>query len=308
MAIYDVNGNSLVSEGLFVSVKSFGAKGDGTANDAPQIQDALTSLMTKGGVIYFPEGTYKLESAVQFYSNQILFFEPGATLVQGAAINNLMRSYCDSSWTGYNGTHDVLIYGATFDGGEFTTNNTLVGIAHAKNIIFENCTFINAYGEWHNLEINSSYNIKVINCVFDGTRKTTERAELIQIDSAYHSSAYPWNINADNTVCELVEICGCLFQNGVASAIGQHSSATHDFVKIHDNHFTGITAERGTVFLTGALNIDIYNNTFDGGTLGVGGSGLLWYVHDNRFVDVTSAIGGSVGIHHNNIINGTYTA
>lgn len=308
MAIYDVGGNSIVSEGMFVSVKDFGAKGDGTTNDAPRIQDALTSLMSKGGVVYFPEGTYKLESAVQFYSNQTLFFENGATLLQGASINNLIRSYCNSTWTAYNGTHDCVIYGATFDGGTYTANNTLVGIAHAKNIIFKNCTFKNAYGEWHNLEINSSSNVKVIDCIFEGSRKTSERAELIQIDSAYHSSAYPWDINADDTVCENVEICGCTFENSLATAVGQHSSAAHDFINIHDNHFSGITASRGVIFLTGAVNVDIYANSIDGGALGIGGSGSLWYVHDNRFVDVTSAISSSVGVAHANMINGTYTA
>lgn len=308
MAVYDVDGNNIITEGLFVNVMAFGAKGNGVADDATAIQNALNSIRTTGGVVYFPEGTYKVGSAVQFYSNSTLFFEPGATLLQGASMNNMMRSFCDSSWTGYSGTHDCLIYGATFDGGDYTTNNTLVGIAHAKNIIFENCTFKNAYGEWHNIEINSSYNVKVINCDFEGSRKTSERGELIQIDWAYHSSSYPWNINIDNTVCELIEIYGCTFHNSMASAIGTHSDGANNRIRIHDNNFDSISATRGTIYLDDSLNLDIYDNTFDTCTLGVGSSGATWYIHDNRFIDVTTAIGGSTSVAHANMINGTYTA
>ncbi len=308
MGVFDINGNAISTGGAFISVKDFGATGNGTANDSTAIQRAFDSVRVTGGVIYFPEGSYNLETAVQFYSNTILLFELGAVLIQGASINNLMRSFCDSSWTEYNGTHDVIICGATFDGTDYTTNNTLVGLAHCKNIVFENCTFRNAYGEWHDLEINSSYNVKVINCIFEGARKTTERSELIQIDSAYDSSAYPWNINSDNTVCEDIEISGCLFYNSMAPGIGQHSSSVHDFVKIHDNHFRDITTARGAVSLSGAINVDIYNNSFDTCACGVGSGDTTWFIHGNRFVDVTTAISSNSGVSHSNMINGTYTA
>lgn len=307
MGVYDITGNALASGGAFISVKDFGAKGDGATNDSSAIQRAFDSVRTTGGTIYFPEGTYKLETAVQFYSNTVLLFEMGAVLTQGAAINNLLRSFCDPTWTEYNGTHDVIICGATFDGGDYTTNNTLVGVAHARNITLINCAFINAYGAWHDLEINSSSNVKVINCVFEGARKNSDRGELIQLDSAYDSSAYPWNINSDNTVCEEIEISGCEFSDSMASAIGQHSSSVHNFVKIHDNHFSDITASRGTICLTGAINVDIYNNSFDTCATGIGAGDTTWFAHGNRFVDVTTAINSNYIVAHNNMINGTYT-
>lgn len=43
-----------------VSVKDFGAVGDGVANDTQAILDALNSL-TSGGALYFPAGTYKFQ-------------------------------------------------------------------------------------------------------------------------------------------------------------------------------------------------------------------------------------------------------
>lgn len=314
MSIYTYQGTEIPTASEFVSVKDYGAVGNGVTDDATAIQSALDALKDSGGIIYFPHGTYLIKSAVLFYSNQTLWFESGATLLQGAAINNLLRSYCESTWTGYTGTHDVLIYGGTFDGGAYEENNTLVGIAHCKNITFERCVFKNAYGTWHNLEINSAYNIKVKDCDFEGSRKTGDYGELIQIDAPSSAQGYPWSGTAiDSTRCKYIDIEGCIFHTDtIAPAIGNHSPQPHQFIKIHDCIFDGLTSSRGVIVFsshneTEPTNIDIYDNTFNGCTTCIATSGATYYIHDNRFVDATTAISGS-GIAHGNIINGTYTA
>ncbi|MBR6623314.1 MAG: hypothetical protein IKK91_05410, partial [Ruminococcus sp.] len=261
--------------------------------------------------IIFPKGTYKVNNALLFYSNQTLWFEIGAVILQGASIDNLLRTYSESTWGEYDGVHDCLIYGATFDGGTYTTNNTLVGISHAKNIIFERCVFKNAYGNWHNLEINSSYNVKVINCEFEGSRKTGQNGEMLQIDGAGSSSYYPWsNVKIDNTVSEYIDIHGCIFHDStVVPAIGNHSNMAHKFVRVHDCIFDGLTSSRGALnFVSNMSDIDIYDNTFNGCDIGIGSSGATYYVHDNRFVNVTTAISGTASISHNNMINGSFVA
>lgn len=312
MSIFDYEGNNIPVASAFASVTDYGAKGDGTTDDASAIQSALTALKDTGGIISFPTGTYLIKSSVLFYSNQTLWFESGAKLLQGAAINNLLMSYCGPSVTGYNGTHDCLIYGGVFDGGAYTTNNTLVGIVHAKNITFENCTFKNAYGAWHNLEINSSYNVKVINCDFEGSRKTDANGCMIQVDAINNSQTWPWDSNIgqiDNTVSKYIEICDSIFHtNTVSPAIGNHSQASDTLIRIHDCIFDGLTGSRGAIIFQSADNVDIYSNTFNGCTTGIGSSGATYYIHDNRFVGVTTAISGSASVAHGNMINGTYVA
>lgn len=295
----------------FVSVKDYGAKGDGVSNDTTAIQAALNALKNTGGTIFFPVGTYKVNTAILFYSNQTLWFESGAVLLQGAAINNLLRTYCENTWTGYTGVHDCLIYGAVFDGGEYEENNTLVGISHSKNIIFEKCTFRNAYGEWHNLEINSSYNVKVINCDFEGARKTVQNAEMLQIDGALSAIVYPWTgFKTDGTISKYIDIEGCIFHDDVISpAIGNHANAAHQYIRIHDCIFDGLTGTRGAIAFTSSVSdVDVHDNIFNGCAKGIGSSAESYYIHNNRFVDATTAIAGSASVAHSNIINGVYTA
>jgi hypothetical protein len=45
-----------------VSVKDFGAVGDGVTNDTAAIQAAITALSASGGIVYFPAGTYVISS------------------------------------------------------------------------------------------------------------------------------------------------------------------------------------------------------------------------------------------------------
>lgn len=310
MAVYDIDGNRIAAD-AFINVRDYGAVADSSTDDSAAIQAALDAVSTTGGIIYFPSGVYALKANVHFYSKQTLWFEDGATLLQAAALDNLLISYSESTWGGYDGIHDCLIYGGTFDGGEYTENNTLVGIIHAKNIIFERCTFLNAYGTWHDLEINASYNVKVLNCDFEGARKTGNGGEMLQIDAALNSTVWPWaGAKYDSTVSKYIEIAGCIFHDDTISpAIGNHSAASHQFIRIHDNIFDGNTGTKGAIsFNGGGANIDIYENTFNGCTIGVGTYGSTYYIHNNRFVGVTTAASGSSSVVHANMVNGSYVA
>lgn len=311
MGVYNLFGENIGSFPGMVSVLDFGAKGDGETNDSAAIQAALDSLKNTGGVVIFPPRTYLLYTGVAFYSNQILWFEDGATLKAGNdTITNLLISSCIDGTTEYNGVHDSVIYGATFDGGEEETSITLAGVVHSKNVIFERCVFKNAYGSWHNLEINSSYNCKVINCDFEGSRKTAENAELIQVDSIDSNATWPWADNrgaVDGTVSKFTEISGCIFHNDTISpAIGNHSSTAIEYLKIHDCVFVGLASTRAAVGFQSSLYVDIYNNTFVDCSKAISDrSGSLWTLHDNR-IDGTTTVSGFAE-KYNNLINGVLT-
>lgn len=76
----------------FVSVKDFGAVGDGVTVDTAAIQSALDTLgLAGGGSLYIPEGTYITRELNVSYSNIYVFGDGPATLLKR-----------DGSWTGTN--------------------------------------------------------------------------------------------------------------------------------------------------------------------------------------------------------------
>lgn len=311
--LYNVNGLGICPAEISANVKDFGATGGGVTDDTTAIQSALDSCKETGGTVFFPEGVYIVTSYLKFYNHQALIFKPGAVLKQGAAITALLLPECASTVTEYNGVHDCLIYGATFDGGNYTTNNTLTGAVHARNIVFENCTFKNAYGAWHDLEFCGCYNCKIINCDFEGSRKTDANGCLVQIDPIGSTGTWPWNDRGvvDGTVCKYIEISGCIFHDcTIAPGIGNHSgsdASPDELIRVHDCIFDGLTTNRAAIQLNKGTAVDVYNNTFNDCKYGVGYADGTYCIHDNRFIGVTTAFGSSAN-GYNNMINGTFTA
>lgn len=310
MAIYDITGNPLnsIDKSIFVNVRDFGAVGDGVTDDTAAIQTALDSLKDSGGTIFFPHGVYVITNPIYFYSNQILDFDY-STILQGATIDNLIMSYCERAWGGYDGTHDAVLKNAIFDGGAYEVNNTLLGIVHAKNIKIENCSFVNAYGTWHNIEINSSLNCKVLNCRFDGSRKTGANGCMIQIDAYTTDGTWPWaNGAVDGTLASQIEIAGCRFYNGeTVPGIGNHSETQSENIRVHDCIFDGCSGTRGAIRIS-AKNVDIYNNTFIGcSVVAVSirkyaanvSTTLESTVRDNRFINCMGAISEGATAYNN---------
>jgi hypothetical protein len=73
-----------------VSVKDFGAVGDGVADDTAAIQAAITSLgETKGGTVYFPAGTYLTTSNIEIKSKATLLGDGRQSLIKSVSMVNL---------------------------------------------------------------------------------------------------------------------------------------------------------------------------------------------------------------------------
>ncbi len=240
--------------------------GAGDMSDARSIQAELDKARSSEQMItvYIAPGEYHLDRWLRIYSNTHLILDEGATLYRGAEIldKNILRNM-DAGNTadvgGYDMSHDIIIEGGTWDGGDINNANAaadLMRIDHAQNIEIKNCDFRNVY-DCHLLELIAVKNATVSGCSFQGFRyqKGKEKnwvyaREAIQIETAWtnnendlQDTASYWagGTKVDGTACDNVTITDNRFID-MPCGVGQH-------------HFTKSGKYRST-------NITISNNQF----------------------------------------------
>ncbi len=227
---------------------------DGVHDDTKALQECIDKVKD-GGTIYFPDGIYLVSSTLIFYSNQIFKLSDNAVILRRKESNPVTRyllaSYSEPQWSGYEGTHDVVISGGIFDGNaDLTEKSTLVNTVHCRNIRIVGCHFRNC-SMWHMIEINSTENAVIDSCVFDGPSYTLIPENLlneqIQLDLAHEGSYGPvYNCNGDlidffkdDTVCHNVVISNNIFKCAGFPAIGHHGDCGHHNILIENNIFDG---------------------------------------------------------------------
>jgi Pectate lyase superfamily protein len=128
------------------NVKAYGALGDGSHDDAPNIQaaiDAAVGPASGGGVVYFPVPTveYKLTTALTIGNGKRgITFEgagPGAMLAQRTAGQSIIKFDNASS-----PVTDIVFRNLFFNFGTKQVHQS--GAAGSTRIRFENCTFQDA--------------------------------------------------------------------------------------------------------------------------------------------------------------------
>jgi polygalacturonase len=111
---------SIGSTGLVFDIRAFGAIGDGKSIDSPAINRAIQTASNKGGVVYFPAGTYACYS-LRLTSSIVLYLETGATILAADTPREGTASGYDSAesnvpWDafqdfGHNHWRNSLIWG-----------------------------------------------------------------------------------------------------------------------------------------------------------------------------------------------------
>jgi len=182
----------------YVSVKDFGAVGDGVTDDTAAIQNALdvaSSSTTNGVVIYFPRGKYLV-------SNLTLSAQFGITLMgdctsQLACIKVTGKISC-------NNVGNFKVYGLAFVGADWdlSTNSRITGTPTAGNHLFEmvGCPFwvvrdcyFEAFDICFNAITTTSYVIDIESNYFNWCNK-----------DVYLGAALHWTI-ANNTFSETLQ-------------------------------------------------------------------------------------------------------
>jgi hypothetical protein len=253
-----------------VSVKDFGAVGDGTTNDATAIQNALNS----GFAVYFPRATYAVGAALTAGSGTVIIGN-GATLKR-TFDTNFLRTLTTSG-------SNVIIRDLIIDGnrsaltltefkGSFSigSSNTLIDGCIVKNsvgdgigitsdaayVTVSNCIFDNSYRNGGS--VTSASKVTFLNCQFINTNGTAPQAGLdIEPDTA-----------SDN--CYEISVIGCRFETNTTSGAQVLLSTTPTGIQ-RDVHFdscefynSGIGLNLNQCYSTRVMNCDVRNNVNGG--------------------------------------------
>lgn len=156
-----------------VSVKDFGATGDGGTDDTAAIQSAVTSIASDGGSVFFPAGVYVISSAIDLgtKSRITLFGEASKSIIYLATNSN-----SDMFTSGDNNTYidDVVFDGLWLDGNRANQSGGTGSCLYFKGCEFptvRNCRVTN--GKLYNIRFHSTgaqYNAfpRVLNSIVDG--------------------------------------------------------------------------------------------------------------------------------------------
>ena len=280
-----------------LSVKDYGAVGDGVSDDRQAIQDTIDAAAKGlgGGKVYFPEGTYLVKEIVFLRSHTHLEVHEKATILNGINIKNhpsivFMTGLFtdDGDQVEWEPTEDISYSGGTIDmNGALNEERTRAknlplinssgtfAIGNSKNVTISNVTFKDSY-QGHAIQIAGSKNVLVDNSRFLGQAlpKTMKDGQIISKESIQIEpltrKGFPYALNDNDQKSENVTIQNSYFGKSeksgeLVTAIGTHyQTATTENpsnIKILNNHFDNMMY--AGVRFTGFTDILIKGNRFD---------------------------------------------
>lgn len=284
-------------EDTALSVKDYGAVGDGIHDDRQAIQDAIDAAAQGlgGGNVYFPEGTYLVKEIVFLKSYTHVELNEKATILNGINIKNhpsivFMTGLFtdDGAQVEWGPTEDISYSGGTIDmngalneEGTKAKNLPLINssgafaIGNSNNVTIKNVTFKDSY-QGHAIQIAGSKNVLVDNSRFLGQAlpKTMKDGQIISKESIQIEpltrKGFPYALNDDGKKSENVTIQNSYFGKSdksgeLVTAIGTHyqtlSTQNPSNIKILNNHFDNMMY--AGVRFTGFTDVLIKGNRFD---------------------------------------------
>lgn len=266
-------------EDTALSVKDYGAVGDGIHDDRQAIQDAIDAAAQGlgGGNVYFPEGTYLVKEIVFLKSHTHLELNEKATILNGINIKNhpsivFMTGLFtdDGAQVEWGPTEDISYSGGTIDmngalneEGTKAKNLPLINssgafaIGNSNNVTIKNVTFKDSY-QGHAIQIAGSKNVLVDNSRFLGQAlpKTMKDGQIISKESIQIEpltrKGFPYALNDDGKKSENVTIQNSYFGKSdksgeLVTAIGTHyqtlSTQNPSNIKILNNQFYNLSGK-----------------------------------------------------------------
>ena len=222
-----------------VSVKDFGATGDGTTNDATAIQAALDAASGKSKV-YLPEGTYMIGATINVPSNTHFIGSGKSSVIKGIATVGRNTTLVRTGRRGVKREY-ITIEDMTLDfntsrhsvsGGERltdTVDDTSVGgnalqdnhacclsVCYSEHVLIKNVRALNAYK--HCFDVTSPKYKRGTN----GSTYDTEPSKYVTLENCYAEGAGDDNITTHHSTD--ITITNCISKDPSGVMIPQNSN------------------------------------------------------------------------------------
>ncbi len=143
-----------------LDVKKFGARGNGVANDASYIHNAITAAIDIGAIaLYFPRGTYKCTSRIGTYVSvqKLALVGYGAEIknAAGANVNGLIEFGDATISSGMYSVSNISVNGLAIIGLRFTTSDVFNGLIPGR------------WSDQMPLSINTAKDVLIRDCYFE---------------------------------------------------------------------------------------------------------------------------------------------
>lgn len=206
-----------LAKSILVSVRTYGAKGDGSTDDTAAFQAAMNVLKgAGGGTLLVPPGRYVVNGTVVMCSD--ITITGSGTITKTAASPYTVFAALSDGQRGYGSSvRNVTVDGLTFEG-NFTTSIAVNPFAlhHAQNVAILRCLFTQCIRNGHVVDLNGCDNVQVRDCVFEGFDPGSSgyyRVEAVQLDisskGAVSSADAPGSF--DGLLTRNVTVDGCSF-------------------------------------------------------------------------------------------------
>lgn len=261
--------------GSYISVKDYGAKGDGATDDTTAIQTTIDKVNELGGgIVFIPKGTYLLSNAINLYDYTILMGEGPATVlkvVDNINIDDNIIKMVDISGTGVcnlsiNGNKDGQSEAYT----QYGVFMSKCIYSFIYNVLAENC---NGVG----IHLYNNKNCNVMNCV--------------SIQNRYHGFEMEQDIECIVSNCQGNNNTrhGLYLSPGEQDGTGTHKNIINNSVFSNNGQY-GISLG---VSVIGSIGLSS-NNTITGCQCNGNQIGIDCYINDSVTIDNNTIDGSTI--------------